>query len=129
MPPMPGNELAKLLYENEQGYAWQNEIVAEGAISQAFQLRRERGASYPNGISVQVAFDADPGVFEVDVLTSDTDNAAFYVMATTTAKISAVNAGFVGRLELPLVYAKYVALQMKTSPNAATVHVSGLITR
>jgi hypothetical protein len=126
MPPYPGNSLATLLYENKQGFAWNNELVAQGATSIAFQLRRERGAYYPNGISVQVQFSANPGTFEVDVMTSDTDEAGFYVQV---ASITATNATFVGRVELPNIWAKYVALNMKTSPNAATVTVTALITR
>lgn len=121
-----GSDLASLLYENRQALVWNNEIVAAGSTSIAVQLRRERGAYYPNGISVEITFSASPGVFEVDVMTSDTDKLANFVQL---AAISTVNAAFVGRVELPNIYAKYVALFMKTSPNAATVSVTGQITR
>jgi len=122
MPPYPGNSLAELQYENTQFFFYQNETAPTGTLSAAFELRRERGNFYPNGLSVQVAFAADPGVFEVDVMTSDTDVAAYFVQ---TAQITTVNAGFVGRVELPNIYAKYVAVAVKTLTNAVAVTVMG----
>lgn len=124
MPPYPGNNLAALMYENDQNFFWQNELVTAGTTSRAYQLRRERGASYPNGFSVELAFSATPGVFEFDVMGADTDQLSHYVSLAT---ITTVNATFVGRADLVSFWPKYVALYAKTLPNA--VSVTAQITR
>ena len=126
MPAYPASNQAKLLYENQQAILWANELVPVGALSVAVQLRRERGQFYPNGCSIEVYFSASPGVFAVDVLVADTDIASHYTLAGT---INTVNAGFVARLELPNLFAKYILLRNTTAPNAATVAVTGQITR
>lgn len=126
MPAYPGNDLATLMYENEQKFFWFAEIVPVGTMSVAYQLRRERGAFYPNGFSVQVSFSATPGVFEVDVMGSDVDQADQYVLLGT---INAVTGTFVARAEFPTAWVKYVALLNKTAPNAATVSMTAMVTR
>jgi hypothetical protein len=123
MPPYPGNNQAPLLYENNQAFFFLNEAVAAGQLSQAFQIRRERGNFYPNGFSLEVAFSADPGTFEIDLVSADTDNANYYV---PIAIINSVNTSFVGRVELndPL-WAKYVACYVRTLTNAVSLTAQG----
>ena len=128
MPAYPGPNQAKLMRENTQVQLWQNDTVPagvlNGSLSMAVQLERVRSAHYPWGFSVEVAFSGAPGVFEVDIMGADTDNANYYVTLRT---IAAVNAGNVGRVDILDTWVKYVALYMRTLPNAVTV--TGQITR
>jgi hypothetical protein len=126
MPPYAGSNQATLLYEGETKQLWIAEKVPVGTTSEAVQLRRERGSAYPPGFSVEVAFSATPGVFEVDVMGADNDVPANYVQV---GSITTVNAGFVGRADIINTFARYIALYMKTSPNAATITVTGQVTR
>lgn len=125
MPAYTGPALAKLILENRQVFLFQNETVAAGTSSIAYQLRRERGSSYPWGISLELAFGGDPGVFEVDIQTADTDKDSNFVTINTIT--AGLNASFVGRLELPSFWAKYARANVVTLTNAVTVTV--LLTR
>ncbi len=129
MPGYPGNNLAKLLYENRQAIFFYEEPATAGLLSTAYQLRRTRGLFYPHGFSVEVAFSADPGAFEVDLMTSDTDVADYYNPSNYPAaptSISAVNGAFVGRVELNAPFwAKYVALSIKSIANAVNITAMG----
>jgi hypothetical protein len=124
MPVYPGNDIATLLYENRQGIFYANEAVAAGAISTAFQLRRERGAAYPWGFAVEVAFSGAPGSFEIDVLGAETDARANYVKI---GSITAVNSNNVGRFDCTTLWPKYVAIGHVTFPNA--VNTTALVSR
>lgn len=128
MPPYPGNDLAKLMYENEQRFLWQQEALAVGAISKAYQLRRERGAHYPFGFSVQLACSATPGTFEIDILGSDIDQLGAYVPIGTIMAVNGVGSTFVARAEFPQAWVKYVAAYARTWPNTAVL-VDLLLTR
>jgi desulfoferrodoxin (superoxide reductase-like protein) len=128
MPGYAGVGQAKLLHENSQVFLWQNDTVAAsavvGSLSLAVQLERVRSVHYPWGFSVEVAFSGDPGVFEVDVMVADTDTPNHYIQWTNITQVNATN---VGRVDVLNSWAKYVALYMKTLPNAVTV--TGQITR
>jgi desulfoferrodoxin (superoxide reductase-like protein) len=128
MPGYEGVGQAKLLRENSQVFLWQNDTVAAsavvGSLSLAVQLERVRSVHYPWGFSVEVAFSGDPGVFEVDVMVADTDTPNHYIQWTNITQVNATN---VGRVDVLNSWAKYVALYMKTLPNAVTV--TGQITR
>lgn len=124
MPGYGGTGRAKLLYEGQQAYFFNQETVAAGTASRAFQLRRERGQSYPLGFAVQVAFGGAPGVFALDIQASETDNVNDYV---TIGTISAVNANNVGRLDNVTTFAKFVRAVNTTFPNA--VSITALLTR
>ena len=124
MPAYPGNNLAQLLYENRQAVVFDNAIVAAGVASVAYELRRERGAYYPWGFSVQATFSADPGVFEIDVEVSDIDVDSAYVLAD---KIDAVGTGFSGRYDTTAVWAKFVRVRMVALANA--VNATVVVTR
>lgn len=47
-----------LLRENQQKYFWQNETVAAGTLSIAFEIARVNRSYYPWGLSVEVVFSA-----------------------------------------------------------------------
>ena len=126
MPGYQGINQAQLLRENRQVFAWQAETIPAGgtppiSLSLAFQLERVRSVSYPWGFSVEVAFAAAPGTFEVDIMGADTDNANYF---NKLGSITAVNATNVGRFDgigTNMFYPKYVALYMKTLGNAVAV--------
>ena len=125
MPAYAGTNQGLLLRENRQAYCWQNETVpasaATGSLSVSFQLERVRSVSYPWGFSVEASFSGAPGIFEIDVMGADTDNANYY---NKIGSITAVNANNVGRFDAVganLTYPKYVALYMKTLTNVVTV--------
>jgi hypothetical protein len=124
MPAYPGNNLAQLLYENRQGLFFNAEAVPAGAASVAFELRRERGAAYPWGFSVQAVFAGDPGAFEIDIEVSDIDVDSAYVLLD---KIVAVGAGFSGRYSTTTEWTKFVRVRMVTLTNA--VNATVMVTR
>jgi hypothetical protein len=125
MPAYTGPAQAQLLYENRQAFLFQNETVAAGTASIAYQLRRERGAFYPWGISLELSFSGDPGTFEVDIQTADVDTDSHFVTINTIT--GGLNTSYVGRLELPSFWAKYVRAQVVALTN--TVAVTILLTR
>lgn len=108
---------AKLLNANTQKFAWQAENVQTGNSSIAFQLERQKSASYPFGVSYELVFSADPGLFQLDIQHSDTDKDANFV---TVNSVSNVNASWVARIELPATYCKYVRGNMVLLTNAVT---------
>lgn len=127
----PGPGLAPLLRGNSQQYLFQQQRVLSGQASIAVQLERIKMVyTYPQGASLQIWFTnssqvaADPGTFEVDVQTADVDADAQYATGTG---LTALNAGFAGRIELPLIYAKYLRVLAKTITNAVFTNV--LVTR
>jgi hypothetical protein len=132
---MPGYQTgrATLLRTNRQAYLFQREPVAAGTASAAFQLERINRSAYPWGASFHLSFTdasgkpADPGVFEIDIQTSDIDQDAQYCTINSWPSSSSLNASFVGRMELPTFYAKYVRGFVKTLTN--NVYVSLLATR
>lgn len=120
----PGNDLAKLVYENQQVFFFNNEAIVVGRPSIAYQMRRERGASYPFGASVELFFAADPGVFEFDVQVADTDQDNHFV---AVAQLTAVSTTFVTRYDLTNLWFKYIRLFPVALTNA--VNATGLLTR
>ena len=126
----PGSGQAALLRANEQQYLFRQQLIATGQASIAVQLERIKSAFYPFGASLQIWFTdvngaaADPGTFEVDAQTSDLDIDAMF--ANTTG-LTALNTSFAGRIELPLLYAKYLRVLAETVTNA--VYSNVLVTR
>ena len=125
MPAYTGPAQAQLLLDNRQAFLFQNETIAAGTASIAYQLRRERGASYPWGMSLEVFFSGDPGAFEVDIETSDVDEDAHFVTINTMT--GGLNTSYAGHLELPSFWAKYVRAQVVTLTNSVAVTI--LLTR
>ncbi len=125
MPAYPGAGQATLVNPNTQKFLWNAERVTATQASIAVQLERQKSASYPFGASWEISFSGAPGVFQVDVQTSDTDSDAFYV---SVASLSTVNSGNVCRAELPNFWAKFTRLKMVTLTNS-TVLTTGQVTR
>lgn len=133
MPGYGGGGAAILIRENQQKWLFQQEINVTARASIAVQLERIPRASYPWGVSFQIYFTdatgnpANPGVYEVDIQTSDIDQDAQYCTINSLIGAGGLNASFAGRIELPSFYAKYVRAYVKTLTNA--VYVSVLVTR
>ncbi len=126
----PGPGFAALLRADMQQYLFQQQLIAAGTASIAVQLERMRGrGSYPSGVSLQIWFTnasgvaTDPGVFEVDVQTSDNDTQ--YADGTGLTAVNATS--FAGRIELPWIYALFLRVNVKTLTNA--VYSNVLVTR
>jgi len=124
MPVYPGNDLATLLYENRQAFLFIEEPVKVGERSVAFQLRRERGASYPFGVSFEASFSANPGAFEIDIQIADRDEPGAYVTAAT---LDSANASFTARYDMTNLWPKYVSAVVVALTNA--VNVTLMVTR
>jgi hypothetical protein len=88
-----------------------------GISSQAFALHRD--PNLPSCFSVQVEFSGNPGAFQLDVQTADTDAEKYYV--TNQSVTTGLNASFVLRIEVLNVVAKFMRLQMVSMANAVTV--------
>ena len=117
-----GTGQATLLRENQQKFLWQNEAVAVGSLSVAFQLERiTRSFYYPWGLSIELIFSAAPGSFEIDIMGANNDIAANYISLGT---ISTVNSANVGRWDMPInLWPKYIAAYLKAFTNAVNVTV------
>jgi hypothetical protein len=119
MPVYGGTGQATLLRSNQQVYLFQQEAVAAGRASIALQLERVNRSFYPWGVSFQVQFfnasgvPTDPGTFEIDIQTSDIDQDSQYCNIQQWGS-GTLNTFFVGRIELPNFYAKYVRAFVKT---------------
>ena len=89
-----------------------------GNESQSISLPRD--ANMPNCVSVQVEFSGDPGVFQIDLQTADTDADKYYVTKASLAE-DEMNDAFVARMEVTSIVAKYARLKMITLTNDVTV--------
>lgn len=111
----PGTGLAQLLNTNTQAVIWNAQRVPATTASAAVQLERQKSAFYPNGVSFEIAFSGNPGVFEFDIQSSDTDQESSYVTVNiVTGNLNASNAT---RIERPDIYAAFVRGVLKTLTN------------
>src|SRR5690242_531752 len=82
-------------------------------------------------VSAEVQFSANPGAFEIDIQTADTDTANAYQNVPNAAITSATQASgtgnFFGRFEA-LVGGKFVRLNVKTQTANAVTIVSATLT-
>lgn len=128
----PGPGQAAHLRANEFQYLFQQQLLPAGTSSIAMQLERIKSAYfYPIGVSFQIWFTdvngaaTTPGTFQIDIQDSDIDlDAQYCVISSLTGGL---NAAFVGRVELPNFWAKFVRVNIKTLTNA--VYINVLVTR
>lgn len=121
MPGYPGNNLARLLYENRQGVMFWDEPVRAGGASVAFQLRRVSGVfQQPFACSFQLTFGAAPGTFAVDIQAADTDVDANYVTVTTLNSLSANGAA---RADFTNLWPLFVRGKVVSIGNAVTARL------
>jgi hypothetical protein len=105
---------------------WDNELAPAGTLSRAFVLERINRSFYPYGLSFEVSFASNPGVFEIDLMGANTDNAAYYIslgsITSTNNGYGSIFTGYVGRWDMPSNnWPKYVAGYVKTLTNAVAV--------
>lgn len=133
MPNYPGSGQAKLLRDNTQGILWsfQDGIIPAPQLSVSFLLERINRSFYPWGLSFEIAFSGNPGAFEIDLMGSNTDNAAYYI---TLGSITSTNnaygsyapfSQYVGRWDMPSnMWPKYVAGFLKTLGNSVNISLT-----
>ncbi len=130
MPNYGSSNQGKLLYENSQVFLWNNELVVAGNLSISWELFRVSRSYYPWGLSAEVVFSGNPGVFEIDIMGANTDAAANFIQigTITNAGSSIIAGAYVGRWDMPsYIWPKYIAGYIKTLTNA--VNTTLAITR
>ncbi len=124
MPGYGTNARAALLRNNTQAFLWNQEIVAASTLSIAVELERINRSFYPWGLSFEVVFGGNPGVFEIDIMGANINNQANFLQLgnITTAAGSTVAGSYVGRWDMPSnMWPKFVAGYIKTLANAVAV--------
>lgn len=110
---------------------WSAEVVTTGqkSISVSPVQRPGEGTEY---VSIEISFNQAPGVFSIQIQTSDTDADAFYNSeafgGANPGVINAVNAGNTARVEL-LIKAKFIRLLMAAQPANGGTTVTAKISR
>lgn len=123
MPGYAGDGLAKLMNANSQVSLFSGETLGTvPAASIAVQLSRPTSMYYPWGASFEIWFSGNPGAFEVDVQTADIDADIHYCTISALNSTAALNAHFVGRIELPNFWARFVRVYVKTLTNSVSVY-------
>lgn len=138
----PGPSKAGLLRPNEQQWLLQGQQITPNLTARADGSNNSASIAvclgriqdgYPNGASLEVFFTdvngnaATPGAFEVDWQDADDDTDAAFVNVQSLVGTASLNASFRGRIELPLMYARYMRVYVKTLPNP--VYVWARVTR
>jgi hypothetical protein len=125
MPGYAGNGQAGLVRVNKQAILWQNTDtisagVYPGALSVAYQLERLDNAFYPWGASFEVIFNGNPGVFDIDIVGANIDQAQNYTYLGMINQVNSYVPGYyVGRWDMPSnIWVKYVAAYVKSLTNA-----------
>jgi len=94
--------------------------------SVAVQLERQKSASYPFGFAIEGNFTAAPGSFEIDVMASESDIDASYIMI---GAITTINGNNYFRFDgVPtLAYPRFIRLLVVSLTN--DVNLNARITR
>lgn len=116
---------AESLLPGQQYYILNGTSITSGQSSAAVQIVRIPGTYYPWGVSIEISFSGDPGAFQIDVQTADTDSDTHYV--TLASFTTGLNSSFFGRIEIDTFWAEYLRLNVVTLTNAVTV--TALVTR
>ena len=140
----PGPGQAQLLREGQQQWLFQQAMVTPGlsrvlgganpSATIGVQLSRIPNFSYPFGASMSIWFTnssgaaVTPGAFEVDWQNADVDFDAGYVTVQSVVGTASLNGDFQGRIELPVMWARYMRAYLKLLPNAG-VYTNILVTR
>jgi hypothetical protein len=127
MPNYTNGSQATLWRENQQPFFWNNETVATGTLSIAYQMARINRTFYPWGISFEVIFSGNPGTFEVDIMAANNDlKANFVQIGNITVTNNVTSGAYVGRWDMPSnMWPKYVAGYLKTLANSVNVTLQG----
>jgi hypothetical protein len=118
--PLYGTQPVGALYPGDIPFTvFAGEVLVQGSRSQQVGLAGLY-ENYPAGFSVSLEFSANPGAFEVDVLTSDVDTPDDYQLEAnaqiTSASGPGPNGKYIARVEFPTVRAMFALLSVKTAP-------------
>jgi len=127
MPVYGSGTLIGTLSAGQQITVWNHELISvasppsppEEMSSIAVGLHRD--GNFPSCLSVEVEFEANPGAFQLDLQTADTNVSRFFV--TKASMTTGLNGNFVGRMEVLNVVAKYARVNMVALTNAVKVTV------
>jgi hypothetical protein len=97
------------------------DAIAAGFYSQQVALAKDLVNGEPQSLAVEVLFSANPGNFEVDLLTADTDAAANYVVKAALS--AGLNGSYGGRIEVSAMSAKLARIGIPTLQNAVTATI------
>lgn len=102
------------------------EEIAQGIASMSVCLATGRPFSPPPMVCIEIHFDSDPGVAEIDVQEADTDADGFYILPTAAAyTVVPTRTGNINtRVDLSPTGGGFLRLFMKTLPNDADVWAS-----
>lgn len=109
-------------------FVWENEVVDPSDPSgepSSIPIGLKRSENHPNCVSAEVEFSADPGAFQIDLQTADTNEEKYFVTKASLDE-TGVNDDFIGRIEATNIVAKLVRLKMVSLTNAS-VEVSAKI--
>ena len=124
LPPIPGiyTQSAQAIFIRPGTYLYilKDTPVTAGQSSISFQLERTKSTfSYQVGFSVEFNFSADPGIYEVALQTSDTDQDNAYV--TLGSLVSGLNSNFWGRIEVSQFWGLFARLSFPVLTNPCNV--------
>lgn len=120
------NSPVPALYPGDLGVTlWNNEQPLAGQVSQQVAVARKDNGQ-PANISLEFTFPSNPGVFEFDILDSDTDAIDNYIVVPAVGQVTNSAAGpagvkFTARVELAPFRGNFLAVQCVT-PNANAVN-------
>ena len=107
-----------VLWEDEQP------LATSPANTASRQVCLHRDSHAPNCVSLEIKFAGDPGNFQIDVETADTDEEEYYVTRQSiieSVSEQVLNDSFVCRVEMSNVVAKFLRLNMVDCDNAVEV--------
>jgi hypothetical protein len=113
-PPLP-----QAIYVGDQQTVFNAEQLAVPQASIAVALGPGPGEVGPKTVSVEGFFSGAPGVYEIDLQTSDTDADAMYAQEGTG--ITTVSANNTFRAEFTGVSANFARLLLKSRANAVNL--------
>jgi hypothetical protein len=97
-----------------------NQPIVAGTISQPIGLHRTNS---DEAISVTVQFSADPGAFQIDLQTSDTNTPNAFV-SLESLDTGELNASFYGRFEVSNIGTRYIQLAVISVTNAVNCTIT-----
>jgi len=117
--PLYGSAATSTSQQGGKSVVWDNETPTLGSSSLSVILPN---SDLPKFFSVEVDFSGDPGNYQIDIESTDTDSDRFYIARVSMS--GNLNAGFVARAEVFNVAARYVRLNLVQLQNPVTLTAS-----
>jgi hypothetical protein len=125
MPVYGTLNIPPALLFGDQISLWNNENPVAGSPSERIAVTESR-QGLQQFVRIQLHFSGQPGAFQVDIQTADTDADPYFVTQWNTS-MAKVNAGGTGSFQY-MFQAKFLRLIMTTSP-ANNVTTTAMVTR